>query len=355
MKIAVDCRMCGMSGIGVFLENILDSFIINHSNNSYLLIGDASKLESYKKYPYCKIIQSDIPIFSLKELLCFPIKEINKCDVFYSPNFNLPFGIKIPIFSTIHDVVFLDVDGLTSELGKCIRWIAIWRAVRSSKAIFTVSNFSKQRISYHFKKVPDIIVTNCGINRELKSFSVNNESPYPYQYILFIGNIKKHKGLDILLETYERVSQFGFKPKLVIVGDYMNLKTADNDILNRSLDQNEYVVFTGKISNDQLYNMIAHADCLIQPSSYEGFGIPPLEALYLGCNAIVSDIPVFQEIYGSLPVTFFDRGNLNDLADKILNSKNQYFDKNSIKSQIDSKYSFNRSAQLIMKRLERGC
>ena len=52
---------------------------------------------------------NEIPIFSVKELLFFPVKEINKCDVYFSPNFNIPMGISIPIFSTVHDVVFLDI------------------------------------------------------------------------------------------------------------------------------------------------------------------------------------------------------------------------------------------------------
>lgn len=348
MKIAVDCRMSGMSGIGVYLDNIVEYFLSENTGNTYLLIGDNSKLKCYENLPQCQILQTDIPIFSLKEVFGFPTKEINKCDVFYSPNFNIPFGIKIPVYSTIHDVVFLDVKGLTSKIGKFIRWMVLWRTTRISKKIFTVSDFSKKRILFHFKNSPEIIIANGGINRELKVFTVKNQSPYSFQYILFIGNIKKHKGLNLLLQAYDKAYGKGFMCKLVIVGDYKNFKTADTSIINHIDSHDKNIVFTGKITNEQLYNTIAHAQLLVQPSAYEGFGFPPLEALYLGCNALISDIPVFREVDGTLPVTFFDLNNIDDLTDKIIGCTQKNLLSPSIKTDIDKLYSLNRTAQLIL-------
>ena len=347
MKIAIDCRMSGMSGIGVYFDNILDYFLSDPAN-SYLLIGDSFKLKRYEGNPKCHLIYTETPVFSLKEIYGFPTKEINKCDVFYSPNFNVPFGIKIPIYATIHDVVFLDVEGLTSKIGKIIRKLLLWRTVQISKKIFTVSNFSKERIQFHFKKTPEIVVAYNGINHELKNFKKSEQDPYPFQYILFIGNIKKHKRLDVLLDAYHLACDNGFSQKLVIVGDYKNFKTADTEILDRIDEHDKNVVFTGRISNDQLYNTIANASLLVQPSIYEGFGIPPLEALYLGCNVLTSNIPVFREIYKNLPVTFFEANNVEDLAEKIVLCVLKDSLKPSIKAEIDENYNFDRTAKLIM-------
>lgn len=348
MKIAIDCRMSGMSGIGVYLDNILAYFLSENTKDEYVLVGKESTLACYKDVPNCKIVHSDAPTFSLKEVFGFPTKEINKCDVFYTPNFNLPFGIKIPVYSTIHDMVFLDVNGLTSKIGKLIRWIALWRTAKVSKALFTVSEFSKNRIRYHFKNSPEIIVANSGINRELKAHKVKLMAPYDFQYILFIGNIKKHKGLDVLLEAFDRAQNRGFAYKLVIVGDYENFKSADVNIINRIHDQNENVVFTGKVTNEQLYDTIAFASLLVQPSVYEGFGLPPLESLYLGCNVLISDIPVFHEIYAKLPVTFFELNNIEDLSEKIILQATEHKLTSTIKSDIDNIYSLDRTAQLIL-------
>jgi glycosyltransferase involved in cell wall biosynthesis len=281
----------------------------------------------------------------------FPTREINKCDVFYSPNFNIPFGIRIPIYSTIHDVVFLDVAGLTSKTGKLLRWFMLRRAVSISKKIFTVSDFSRRRIEYHFRHTPKIVVANCGINSELKSYKVVEKSPYSFPYLLFIGNLKKHKGLHVLLDAYEQATSKGFEHKLVLVGDSKNFKTADTKVLDRIDKLKDRVLFTGRISNEQMYNIISHASLLVQPSVYEGFGIPPLEALYLGCNALISDIPVFHEIYGKLPVTFFEPNNVADLSEKIVLCTPKEKQNLSLREIIDETYSFERSANLILSQL----
>jgi len=354
MKIAIDCRMSGMSGIGVYLDNILEYMVTQAHGNDYLLLGNKTKLARFKDFSNVKIADTNIPIFSLKEAFYFPTKQINQCDAFYTPNFNIPKGIRIPIFSTIHDVVFLDVDGLTSNIGRCIRKIALWRAIRISKKLFTVSNFSKGRIQFHFKKTPEIIVANSGINKDLKAFPNKIASPYLFQYILFIGNLKQHKGLDFLLEAYRLARKKSFSPKLVIVGGYENLRTADSRIVQMIHIQHDDIVFTGNITNEKLYATIANAMLLIQPSKYEGFGLPPLEALYLGCNALLSDIPVFREIYQNLPVTFFDLKNAHDLAQKMITCTNQRPLDPEIKSIIDKKYSLDRSAALIIEQIKQS-
>jgi len=311
--------MIGLGGIGVYLDNLLEYWIYNRKENSYLLIGDESELLAFNKYSNCKVINTEIRIFSLKELVCFPVKEINKCDVFYTPNYNIPLGIKIPIFSTIHDVVFLDVKGLTSIFGKLVRWLALKRAIKISAKIFTVSNFSKERIVFHFREKKEILITYNSIRPDLVRFPIPKQSPFEFSYILFVGNIKKHKGIANLLTAYNQALKNGFNLKLVIVGNMNNFKTSDKTISRflKVIDNNN-IVFTGKISDEQLFKIMAHAALLVQPSTYEGFGIPPLEALYLGCNVLVSDIPVFNELYKGLPVIFFKSGDIEDLRNKIM-------------------------------------
>jgi glycosyltransferase involved in cell wall biosynthesis len=352
MKIAIDCRMSGMSGIGVYLDNILTYLVQLENEDHYYLIGDPTILSPISNRKNCTIVPFNAPIFSLREMVCFPTKIINSCDVFYSPNYNIPFGIHIPIFSTIHDVVFLDVDNLVSTTGRFIRRLFLWRTAKISKKIFTVSNFSKSRIKHHFEKCNEIIVANSGINRELKAFIPNETKTYDSNYILFIGNIKKHKRLDVLLDAFEIAKKNGLDHKLVIIGDSSNFKSSDTSIMKRlsSLDNN--IIFTGRIENDQLYCIISKATLLVQPSVYEGFGLPPMEAMYLGCDALISDIPVFKEIYGSLPVSFFKTDNVQDLAEKLLTSIRKKLVNSSTKNEIDSLYNLDRTAEMILNHLK---
>lgn len=353
MRIAVDCRMNGLSGIGVYLDNIVDQWVAHKDQHVYTLLGDPEKLSRYASYANVKIVATHIGIFSWQEFFRFPCKEVNRCDVFYSPFYNLPAGITVPIFSTIHDVVFLDVEGLSGKMGTLIRKWFFQRAYRLSLALFTVSEFSKARIQHHLGVGKDIVVTYSAINDGLKSFHCPVERYYDFEYILFIGNIKKQKGLGWLLRAYKLSRENGYTPKLVIVGDNKNFKTVDREISKLlSEQQDSDIIYTGKISNNELYQIIKQALLLVQPSTYEGFGLPPLEALYLGCNVLISDIPVFREIYDNLPVTYFERDNLADFADKIQKCSTQEPVAPTVRKQIDGRYNFERASDLIMSHME---
>lgn len=348
MKIAIDCRMYKSSGIGTYLREILP-FLIKEKNNEYLLIGDIKVLKEYEKYSNIKIKECKIPIFSIKEVFYFPIKEINKCDCFYTPNYNIPGRITIPIYSTIHDVLFLDMPELVSKLGYLIRKIFYNRAYYLSKKIFTVSNFSKERIKYHLGDKKEIVVTYNGVSEYiLKNDNINYIKK---DYILFVGNIKKHKGLRELLIAYQEAKKEGLTSELIIVGEKNNFKTKDEEVIKLLNNMNDKEIkFTGYVDNTELKKIIAEAKILIQPSLYEGFGIPPLEALALNTVPIVSNIEVFKEIYKDLPVIFFDLKNTSDLKNKLLKNKKVTENyENALK-----KYSYKKCAYKILKGIYNG-
>lgn len=320
MKIAIDCRMLGKSGIGTYLEGILPFLLNNKSDNenNYLLFGCKEKIEKYKS-SNTEIFQCNVKPFSIKDFFYFPKvlkNKINTCDLYYTPYCNIPNGIKIPIFSTIHDIVFLDIPGLTSKVGVFIRKIIYKYACFRSKTIFTVSEFSKDRIKNKLKTNKDIIVTYNGISNK---FSENYNNINKENIILFVGNIKKHKGLQILIPAYlSIINKIDYK--LYIVGSKKNLRTKDNEINKLLINiPKDMIFFTEKISSEELVNLYRRSKILVQPSLYEGFGIPPLEALYSKVNVILSDIDVFKEIYKDFPVSFFKSESIEDLAKKIEN------------------------------------
>ena len=115
MKIAIDCRQFGYSGIGTFIKNIVDTVVTN-TQNHFLLIGRKKDLTCYIQYTNVELQECDIKPFSIKEIFFFPTKRINQCDAFFTPYINIPLGIKTPVFSTIHDVIFFDLKELVSPL-----------------------------------------------------------------------------------------------------------------------------------------------------------------------------------------------------------------------------------------------
>ena len=214
-------------------------------------------------------------------------------------------------------VFFFDVDGLVSPIGRIVRKFFYKRAVNLSSKIFTVSEFSKQRIQFHFPSSKNIIVTGNGISKAIQEFQSENART-KQDYFIYVGNIKRHKGLHTLVDAFAKAKTKCLTSKLIIVGNNQNFKSSDEN-LTSIIEKTDGIEFTGWVSDERLINLMAGAKALVQPSLYEGFGIPPLEALYLGTNVILSDIPVFKEIYEGLPVTFFKVGDNEDLAEKLLN------------------------------------
>lgn len=338
MKIAIDCRYLGLSGIGRFLESILDEF--DFECNTYYLIG---KLDKTKKYSPAIYIEDNNSPFSIKGLLKINKKIINSCDVFFTPNFVIPYGIKTRIVSMLHDIIFMDHKEWNKNFIDTLeKKILLNRGLKVSDKVFTVSNFSKERIIYYYPKYRDKIsfsypgVTSKFINRF--------DNSHKEEYIIYVGNVKKSKGLAVLLEAFEKIKDSNLK--LYIVGDNSSFRNVDKS-LNKYF-KNPNVLFTGRISDSELLEKVQHAKFLIQPSFYEGFGSTPIESINLGTRPIISDIEVFKEVYSNLPVVYFKTGDADDLCKKILESEPTF---TADLNEINKKYNYKNYADIILQEL----
>ena len=350
MRITIDCRLIDASGVGVYLQGCLPYFL--NSPHTFVLLGDTEKLrELVQDYQNYEIIPCTAKPFSISELLAFPkhIKKIiNHTDLYYAPYFNIPGGITVPVCTTIHDIIFPDMPELTSKIGLAARMWFFRQAFQGSKKIFTVSNFSKSRIEYFLGNTKPVIVTYSAIQTYLLHRDTSNIQKK--ETLLFIGNIKKHKGLWRLLDAFFLARNEGLRHKLVIVGDKDNFRSADTESL-RKLDHIDpsIVEFTGHIANEKLKILLAEAALLVQPSLYEGFGLPPLEAMIAGTKALVSDIPVFKEIYEGFPVTFFRAGDSLDLKEKLIALLyNKPTETVTLSEQLAGMYTFQKTASIIL-------
>jgi glycosyltransferase involved in cell wall biosynthesis len=355
MTIAIDCRMLDASGIGVYLRGILPWLL--RSPHRFLLLGDTEKLRPLAvNADNAVIIGCGIKIFSPRELFFFPknvLQKINEADLFYSPFFNIPGGIAVPVYTTIHDIIFPDMPGLTSPAGLFIRMRFFKRAVQKSRKIFTVSQFSKSRIEHYLGTAKPVIVIHSAIQNAFLAYNAENPKIEKNETIVFIGNIKKHKGLDCLLGAFSLARAEGLPHRLTIIGGRDNFRTADNAFL-RKIDSlgPDAVAFTGFISDTGLMEQLSRAALLVQPSLYEGFGLPPLEAMALGTQALVSDIPVLREIYAGFPVRFFRAGDIIDLKNKMME---MLFNKKPaslvLPKELLSRYTFEKTAGAVLREL----
>ena len=309
MKIAIDCRYIGKSGIGRVCQGILDN--LDYNEHEYYLIGNSAKLKSYFG---AHIIPDDGNPFSAKGLFSFP-KEINRlCDCIIIPNFIIPYGIRIPVYTVMHDLIFLDLPKITTKgfIDYRIKKMLLKRCMKKSVSIACVSGFTKSRCEHYFPKYSDKCYVNyIGLSKEVLNFDTSGIRKT--NTIVYVGNVKPHKGLQTLIDAFHMLPKGMYRLK--IIGEKEGFLVG----MNKEDLHADDVIFTGKLDDDKLLYEIASAAFLVQPSLYEGFGLPPLEALYLGTQPIISDIPVFREIYGDLPVLFFNTGNVKTINNLILN------------------------------------
>ncbi len=346
MKIAIDCRLIGKSGIGTFIVNVI-RYAVDNEDIKFTLIGDKHVLAPFEDLASCQVVECTHASFTIKELFHFPTKAVNQCDAFFTPNFNIPLGIKVPIFSTIHDVVFFDVKGICSPIGKLIRWIYMKRALHISKVVFTVSQFSEHRIRSIFHHHGEMKVVHNGISQELTAYrqKERNSQQAKDEYIVFLGNMKIYKGIRDLIKAYHIAQDtYDLKCKLYIIGR-IDARTIDKKLLTMIHQHDDKIQFITDADNHRVYELLSGARALVSPSHYEGFGIPPLEAMYLGTPAIISDIPTHREVYRETPAIFFKTGDVDDLAQKLSKIP---ADKCNVDEIVSKKYNFQLSAKEII-------
>ena len=317
-KIVIDSRYFGKSGIGQTCKGILDNI---QSFENIILLGNKEVLS--KKYPKATIIDNNSNPFSRKAFFLTKKEKkiINASKCFFSPAYIVPYGIKTNIVTIIHDCVFFDEKETTNNIfDKFIKKHCYKRAINKSKIVFTISNFSKSRIKDLFRiddKKLKMIISGC-LSKDIIEYRNENTLPSSKENsIVFVGNIKKHKGLDTLLEAFKIAKTKDSSLKLYIIGNIDGLRSKLN--LSHNFDLKD--VFVQKnVKNHELFEIISRCKYLVQPSRYEGMGLTPLEALYLKTNVVLNDIPVFHEFYEkNCNVEFFKLNDSSSLSKLILN------------------------------------
>jgi len=324
-RLVIDCRMINSSGIGTYLQSNIVG-LLNHFE--VIVLGSSDELKKFEWSKSVKIIHFSAQIYSIKEQLMYPFL-IPECEIFWSPHFNIPM---LPIRAkkrivTIHDVFHLHYYSTLSLVKRIYTSIILKSAVILSDRIITVSKFSqnellkfltfsgdKIRVIYNAVEGKVFCKGKDSSDRsKLEELGIGQSN-----YILCVGNIKPHKNIKIIFEVLKR-NLIPTDIKLVVVGKITGFLTADNQLFREiSLypSLKERVIFTDYINTTDLITLYSHAKIFVFPSLYEGFGIPPLEAMACKCPVIASDIPSVREICEDA-VLYFTPNDPNDLAQKI--------------------------------------
>jgi len=182
---------------------------------------------------------------------------------------------------------------------------------KRSKKVITISEFSKQQI-VKILKVPEekIEIVYCGISEEIKGFSKKEFYNEYGEYILTVSSLEPRKNFRNLILAFNRL-KFRSNVKLIIVGSENRIFA---DLTLRNLIQgDDRIIMTGYVSDKDLSGLYRHAMLLVYPSLYEGFGLPPLEAMACGCPVVVSSAASLPEVCGDAAF-YVDPYDVDDIA-----------------------------------------
>jgi glycosyltransferase involved in cell wall biosynthesis len=320
MKIAVDVRMMNSSGIGSYIRHLVPLVIQSSPERGFYLLGRPEEMKRCKGFaqsPRIQWIETTSPIFTISEQWELSRKIPQDTHLFWSPNYNFPIFWRGKLLVTVHDVFHLVMG---KEIGsfpkRFYARLMFNRLVRQAEAILCVSHFTQGELA-RFTDVSSrkVKVIHNGVNESWFKIK-RRKNPRPRPYLLYVGNVKPHKNLSALLEAFSFLKD-KIPHDLVLVGQKEGFITGDSSVFEKAKGLKERVHFTGIVKEDLLGQYYAFADMLVFPSLYEGFGLPPLEAMACGCPTVVSKAASLPEVCGQA-TEYFDPKNPNEMAGKIL-------------------------------------
>lgn len=325
-KIVIDARMVESSGIGTYLQYHL-RFMIDDLRFKTILIGNKRRLEEIFKGKGVEIINCDSKIYSIEEQIDL-ITDIPECDLFWAPHYNIPLFYRGKMIVTIHDICHVAMpEFFPGFLRQKYAKYVIGKAIKKSCVILTDSEFTLSELQKHFQvdknkvKVIKLGVSNIYNNEKSADWKILEEHKISNPYLLYVGNIKPHKNIERLIKAFGIINKkIPVKMDFVFVGKKEGFITGVDgleEILGKEELNNVYFI-DKQIDENNLKILYQNASCFAFPSLYEGFGLPPLEAMACGCPVVASKAASLPEVCGDAAY-YVDPYDVNSIADGIYN------------------------------------
>ena len=313
MRVAIDARKLHDYGIGTYVRNLVNELARQDDDAEYVLLcapGDVDVLQALGPRFHPRVVRAGN--YSVREQLSIPISLAGaRVDLFHAPHYVVPPLVTCRFVVTIHDCIHLRFPQyLPNRAALYYARTMMTRAARGSARVLTVSQASKDDI-LHYLGVPaeKVEVIYNALDTRLASEPTPEDMARARErflltapYILYTGNIKPHKNVDRLIEAFSILRRQGFDDlKLLIIGDeiskYPNLRR-----LVHRFQLHQHVRFLGFVPDATLAALYRLASVFVFPSLYEGFGLPPLEAMAAGAPVITSNVSSLPEVVGDAAV-----------------------------------------------------
>jgi glycosyltransferase involved in cell wall biosynthesis len=309
MRVAIDARKLHDFGIGTYIRNLLRHLArIDPFTEYILLTGERDLGVATALGPNFRTVLEPSGNYSLAEQVHVPwVVRRERADVYHAPHYVLPPAVMAPSVVTIHDCIHLMFPRyLPNRAAYAYARGSMWVAAHRSARILTVSEASKRDILHFFNVAPEkIVVVPNAIDDHFwttpdaaEVARVRERYQLNYRFVLYVGNIKPHKNLVRLIEAFSALRTGALEDlKLLIIGDEISKLPA----LRRAVHHHKlhkHVRFLGHVNDRTLSILYRLAAVFAFPSLYEGFGLPPLEAMASGTPVVTSNVSSLPEVTG---------------------------------------------------------
>ena len=327
MKIAIDLTSLSyhMTGIERYAACMTEEMLKIDTINEYILIFRNQVYHTFSSFIDNKRVKAIVLHGNNKVVFLQIILPINlykiKADKFVFFAFTSPILFrKKGIINTIHDMGAWDsAEAMT--LFQKLYWRTTYRASASaSERIITVSEFSKGRINkiLRYPKEKINVIYSAVYEAVTKDYGytfsdIQDKYGLPKKYIMTLSTLEPRKYMELLLKAFSDI-QDQVDYDLVLVGR----KGWKMDEIIEKYDNNGRIHITGFVDDVHVSVIYKNAMCFVFPSLYEGFGLPPVEALALGTPVIASDAASIPEVLME-QATYFDSKSIDELESLLLN------------------------------------
>jgi glycosyltransferase involved in cell wall biosynthesis len=308
--VTVDARMLRSSGIGTYLGALLPRIAKRLERARFCLLGDPQALAHLEESGRVEARSLAAGVYSALEQPGLFARTPRETRVFWAPHVNFPLAAPGRLLVTVHDAFYLKPPpDARPRLDKAIYLGALMRALpRRATSIATVSEFTKRELEQNLGpfRAPIEVVHN-GLEPDWLEPTAA-PSPHPKPYLLFVGNLKPHKNLARTLSAFCRAADR-------VPHDFLVVGGGDQQAYRDAIEPQHAlrVRFLGSLEKPALRAAVGNAAGLVLASLYEGFGLPPLEAMACGVPVLVSRAASLPEVCGEAAL-YCDPENIEDIA-----------------------------------------
>lgn len=316
MKVAIDIRRMTEFGVGTYIRNVVQTLARLDDESRYFMIGSAAKVTEHGPLPgnfqAVPLAAADNTVKGSLEFRAI-VRRLG-CDVVHAPHlYWMPRGLSCPYIVTVHDLLehMYGAHG-SSVLRRRMHFYLTRRVLSGAARVLAVSQFTKHEI-HKLLAIPDDrieVVYNAIDERFLHGHATDADRQLiaqryqvNYPFLLYAGAIRPHKNVVRIIEAFSALKSELAKEqqfenlKLIIIGDDLSSHPRLRRTVVRSGVQND-VRFLGFVPIDVLRIFYDVAKVFVFPSLYEGFGLPPLEAMAHGTPVVTSNTSSLPEVVG---------------------------------------------------------